>query len=376
MNLLMLSGDSSAAQGRDNAFYQMLRRFSAYWTRIDILCPRAPGTSSRTLHGNVYIHPSPYGKALHPYFIRRKGRELMAERDYALVTSHDFGFFYNGLGARWLARGTDIPVVSEIHHVEGYPRALTHREQVYHFVAEHYIRWMKNWVAAVRVVNAVEVPQVLRRLGVPDEKILVLPSLYIDFEVFHPLPDEPRCYDLLFVGRLVPNKGVLSILEALALVRQTHPQAILCIVGQGQQRETVERRIGELGLREAVTLIPHLESPAEVARLYNQARMLVCASSVEGGPRVTVEAMACGTPVISTPVGVMSELLHDGENGLLWRWDIHELAAKIRSLLDDDALRKKLGEAGRQSVQRFQVDAVIEAYARGYHQLIERVSKN
>jgi len=124
-----------------------------------------------------------------------------------------------------------------------------------------------------------------------------------------------------------------------------------------------------------VTLIPRLESQADVARLYNQAGMLICASTVEGGPRVTVEAMACGTPVISTPVGIMPELLQDGENGLLWHWDVNELAAKIRIFLDDDSFRQRLGEAGRQCVQRFQADAVIEAYARSYHDLIERLKK-
>jgi glycosyltransferase involved in cell wall biosynthesis len=101
--------------------------------------------------------------------------------------------------------------------------------------------------------------------------------------------------------------------------------------------------------------------------------MLICASTAEGGPRVTVEAMACGVPVISTPVGVMRELITDGENGLLFRWQADELAAHMRRLLDDDALRLRLAENGRASVQGFQADAVIERYARGYQDLITRL---
>src|SRR5207248_3183150 len=98
----------------------------------------------------------------------------------------------------------------------------------------------------------------------------------------------------------------------------------------------VKQRILHLGLKN-VTIIPRLDSAEAVARIYRQARMLVCASTSEGGPRVTVEAMACGTPVISTPVGVMSELIEDGVNGLVFDWDAGELSDKIRLVLKDDA---------------------------------------
>ena len=373
MNLMMLSGDSSVAQGRDGAFYQMLRRFSAYWDRIDILCPRAPGAAERTVHGNVHVHPSPWHRAAQPLFIHQKGRALMKEREYALITSHDFGFFYNGVGAAWLSRASGVPYVSEIHHVEGYPRAVTRRERVYRALAIPYIRWAKRRAAAFRAVNTVEVPELLRRLGVPEEKILVLPSLYIDFDLFRRMPDVAKEYDGVFVGRLAPNKGVFTILNALALVRQTHPSIRFALRGRGALEPAVRARIATLGLQNNVTLLTEPVPPDEIARFYNSARMLVCASTAEGGPRVTVEAMACGIPVISTPVGMMRELITDGATGLLFRWGEAELAAKMRLLLDDAALRARLGEAGRQSVQEFEADRVIERYARGYHDLIARL---
>lgn len=373
MNLLMLSGDASVAQGRDGAFFQMLRRFSAYWDRIDILCPRAPGASERTVHGNVYVHPSPSHRATQPMYIRRKGVELLRERPYALMTSHDFGFFYNGIGAAWLHRNTSIPYVSEIHHVEGYPRAATRREQAYRAIAIPYIRWASKRVAAFRVVNSVEVPELLRRLGVPESKILVLPSLYLDFDLFRPIPDVARQYDAVFVGRLVPNKGLFTILDAVAQVKSTHPHVRVGIFGRGRLQSALERGIRERGLQGNVTLLTQPVPPEQIARFYNSAGMLICASTAEGGPRVTVEAMACGVPVISTPVGMMRELLTDGENGLVFHWKADELAAKMRLLLDDEALRARLAERGREAVQGFQADKVIERYARGYHDLIARL---
>jgi glycosyltransferase involved in cell wall biosynthesis len=365
MNLLMLSGDTSVARGREGAFDAMLRRFSRYWDRIDILTPRAAGATERTLHDNVFVHPSTRSRLMQPFFIRDRGAALLAERPYALITSHDFGFFYNGIGAALLSRQTGVPYVSEIHHVEGYPRALTARERIYRALAGPYIRFAKTRAAAFRTVNAVEVPTLLRSLGVPESKILVLPSLYIDFEVFRPLPDEVRYYDVAFVGRLVANKGLFTILDAIAQVKATRPNVRLGILGRGPLEKPLRQRIAALGLDANVDVHTDTLLQEDVVRFYNSARMLVCASTAEGGPRVTVEAMACGVPVISTPVGVMPELIKGGRSGLLFEWDAAELAGHILHLLDDDALRERIGEAGRAAVQPFEADAVIEKYARG-----------
>ena len=191
VNLLMISGDTSLARGQHGAFEAMLRHFSTYWDRIDVLSPGAPDATPRTVHGNVHAHPSPYPKALQPYFLLRRGGALLAERPYALITSHDYGFFYNGPAAWQLSRRSGVPYVSELHHVEGYPLAVTRRERVYRWLAHRYIPWAATRAAAFRVVNHAEMPELLRTLGVPEDKILVLPSLYLDYEVFHPQPELP-----------------------------------------------------------------------------------------------------------------------------------------------------------------------------------------
>lgn len=376
MNLLMLSGDTSVARGREGAFDAMLRRFSRYWERIDILTPHAPGGKERGLYGNIFVHPSPYKRFRQPWYIRDRGAALMAERPYALITSHDFGFFYNGIGAAWLSRKTGVPYVSEIHHVEGYPRAITSRERIYRALAGPYIRFARSRAAAFRTVNAVEVPTLLRSLGVPDEKILVLPSLYIDFEVFRPLRDEQHYYDVVAVGRLVANKGLPTLIDAIARVKNNLPKVRLGILGRGPLERDLREQIAALGLADNVDLHTDTLLQEDVVRFYNSGKMLVCASTAEGGPRVTVEAMACAVPVISTPVGVMPELIDDGQNGLLFNWDADALAGNILLLLSDEDLRQRIGNAGREAVQPFQADAVIERYARGYQALVARAKGN
>ena len=370
VNLLMISGDTSLARGQHGAFEAMLRHFSAYWDRIDVLTPGAPDAHPRTVHGNVHAHPSPYPKALQPYFLLRQGGALLAERPYALITSHDYGFFYNGPAAWRLSRRSGVPYVSELHHVEGYPLAVTRRERLYRWLAHRYIPWAATRAAAFRVVNHAEMPELLRTLGVPEDKILVLPALYLDYEVFHPRRELPQRYDLLFVGRLAPNKGLFTLLEALAQVRQIQPKVTLGLRGEGPLRPALEARIRALGLGGNVTWIPRAAGLEDLARIYASARVLVCASTAEGGPRVTVEALACGIPVISTPVGVMRELLRDGENGLRVGFNAASLAAAITRLLADPDLRARLGAAGRDSVQGFDAATTIRAYAEGYHALI------
>jgi glycosyltransferase involved in cell wall biosynthesis len=374
MHLLMVSGDASVATGRDSAFARMLARFRQHWSRIDILTPHAAGARGPVwLADNVCIHPSPWPRWRQPQFIRQRGRELLTERPCDLITSHDFGFHYNAMGSHQLARRFHVPIVSEILHVEGYPIATSARDHAYRLVADRYVRWAKDHVAAFRVMNRIEVPEYLRQRGVRDEQILYLPALYLDHAVFQPAPAIEKRHDIVFVGRLAPNKGLFQILDAVALVRERHPSVSLAILGEGPLRARLKAHVARLGLAHNVTWIGHLPRQTDVAALYHHSRMLVCASTAEGGPRVTVEAMACGVPVISTPVGVMAELLTDGQNGLVYRWQTDALAAHILRLLEDEDLRQRLGAAGRESVQGMQAEAVIDGYARGYHDLIRRL---
>src|SRR5260221_4186945 len=129
MNLMMLSGDSSLAQGQDSTFAQMMQRFCRYWDRVDILCPRVEGVQQTRFGNNVYIPASTGNKLLQPWFIRRKGRALFAERDYILVVSHDYELFLNGIGAWLLTRCPLVPTWTYILAVYESATATTHSER-------------------------------------------------------------------------------------------------------------------------------------------------------------------------------------------------------------------------------------------------------
>ena len=371
MRLLMVSGDRQVAIGRRGPFHAMQAEFSRYFERVDVLCPRPDGeVVVRTIHDNVHFHTAPCGRPGMARWIGRRGAELVREQGSALVVSHDYGWFYNGLGSARIHASTGVPYLSELHHVPGHPVPADLRERFDKRVARTYVRWAMERACAFRVVNRVEMPELLRSWGVPAEMVRVLPSLYMDLSVFHPPEDllEPE-RDVIFVGRMVNNKGLGRLVEALArLARGGRPTTAL-LLGQGPLRAATERRVAAAGLADAVEFRDWVDRPADLAQLYRTSRVAVCASTCEGGPRVTVEAMACGTPAVSTRVGVMGELLADGAGGRLVDFTADGLAAGLAEVLGDEERRRAMGRAARATAARFEYAAVLRGYAEGLHAL-------
>ena len=240
-------------------------------------------------------------------------------------------------------------------------------------MARTYVGWAKRKVAAFRVVNESEMPALLRRWGVPNEKICVLPSQYIDFDIFHPPRQETAIErDLVFVGRLVPNKCVGRILESMAVLAGRGRPLKALFVGKGPEKAKLEALADQLGLTAQVDWIDWIAEPAELAEIYRTSRACVCASTCEGGPRFTVEAMACGTPVVSTPVGVMTDLLADGGAGKLAGFDIPSLSAALEDVLTHEGRRRERGTEAIRRVQVFEYHGALERYAKGLIDIAEK----
>jgi glycosyltransferase involved in cell wall biosynthesis len=382
MKLLMVSGDRQSTVGEQGPLYQMQREFSRWFERIDVLCPRPDRpVTTRLIHGHVHLHPAECGRGGMVGYVARRGAELVAEHGHHLVVSHDYGWFYNGLGAARLRARSGVPYLSEIHHVPGIPVAADRREVFDRAVARAYVRWARRRALAFRVVNGGEMPAVLRGWGVPEEQILVLPSLYIDLELFAPPAGgaalaPPVEQDVLFVGRMVNNKGLDRIVDALALLHREGRPRTAAFVGRGPLRAATEARVARAGLRDAVRFVDWVATATDLAETYRRSRVVVCASTCEGGPRVTVEAMACGTPAVSTAVGVMGELLAEGRPegaaGPPGGGDTPRRAAARGAGLSDEPRRREMGRVARRLAEGFEYHRVLEGYARGLHRLVGR----
>lgn len=354
MKLLMISGDRSLAQGKQGAFWQTLEGLSKHFDRIDVLCPR--GGEERALFRNVFVHPSPWPLPLQPLFIAREGSRLLREHGHQVMTVHEFPPFYNGLGARRLKRLTGIAACEEIHHLVGEPIAADWKESLLRPLNGLLPR-VTSYADGVRVVNGA-VRDRLISLGVPAEKTAVVSSLYLRLDALAPATTAAK-YDLVFCGRLVPNKGLITVITALAKL----PGATLLVVGDGPERAGAEMHAKTLGIADRVMFAGWLPGPIDIADALRSAKVFVLNSLSEGGPRVLLEAMACGLPVATTRVGIAPETVTESINGTFHDGTAAGLAAALKPLLADDALRATMGTAGRAVAERYEYEKNIAAYA-------------
>jgi glycosyltransferase involved in cell wall biosynthesis len=225
------------------------------------------------------------------------------------------------------------------------------------------LRRTRNW--AVRRARHVFTPSAyLRELvvgwGIPAGRVSVSPNPAPDLP---PMPsrEELRAEfglegpTLAFAGRLMAAKALDVALAAVALV----PEVALVIVGDGPDRAALEQQRDALGLGERVRFVGGLGREG-VLRMFRSADAVVLSSRWENFPHVIVEALAVGTPVISSAVGGVPEVVRDGENGLLVpAGDVDALAAAIRRLLGDDELRARLAAAAAPSVESYSAERLL-----------------
>jgi glycosyltransferase involved in cell wall biosynthesis len=178
----------------------------------------------------------------------------------------------------------------------------------------------------------------------------------VDLDRFEPTPPPSgEVLRVLAVGRLVEKKGFPVLLDAAA---RMHAPFHVRIVGAGPQRDALERQIEELGLGDRVELAgprTHDELPAE----YADADVVVVPSVADatgdrdGLPNVVLEAMSCGRPVVGSDIGAVSSAVVDGRTGVLVApGDAAALAGALEFLVDQPALRIRLGHGARARVER------------------------
>ena len=195
----------------------------------------------------------------------------------------------------------------------------------------------------------------------------VIPQFGVDPDLFRPQthpaqrPRDPAPFTIGFAGRLVEEKGLLVLAEALALLDGPWR---LALYGDGPLRETLAARLADGGLSERVTFHPRVASAAmpEVLAGLNAVVLpsLTRPHWKEQFGRVLIEAMACGTPVVGSDSGEIPHVI--GEGGLVVpEGDAATLAAALARLRDEPGLAEALGRAGRARVLAHYTQAQIAA---------------
>ena len=354
MNLLMISSDRTLAAGRKGAFYYTLQELRKHFDRIDVICPRAKrGGYEMSIFGNVFVHPSPWPRVLQWLWIWKTARPIIRKQHPALMTVQEYAPVFYGLTAYFIHRATGVPYMLEIMHIPGVPRAAGFREHLYRMLMRMFVAFDARAAKAVRIINRHETPDFLIRAGVPREKLLYIPAFYIDFQTFHPQPELPKQYDLIFVGRLARNKGIDLFLDVVA-----HTGLTAIVVGDGPFLKRAKAKVSREKLK--VNFHGFAKDADEIAGLINRSRLLLMTSLNEGGPRVVLETLACGVPVVATPVGIVPDVLPPE---CIEEWNVQDMSAKVMNILNDRELYTRLCEAGLFTVRQFERTAAIQNYA-------------
>lgn len=178
--------------------------------------------------------------------------------------------------------------------------------------------------------------------------------------------------NILCIGRLVALKGFDIAIETLAQVRRTLPTATLTIVGDGEERSSLEQKAESCGLKESVNFTGWLPPEDVYKKIGESAVVLIPSQCRETFSLVAVEAALMGRPVVATRAGGLEEVVIDQETGFLVDMDdTNGFAERLENILGDAALRQRLGASALHSARnRFSIGTNAASYDELYRNVI------
>jgi glycosyltransferase involved in cell wall biosynthesis len=209
----------------------------------------------------------------------------------------------------------------------------------------------------------------LESIGVGSEQIHIIPN-GIDIERIERITPSSDGCDILFAGRLIKEKNVDILLEAVNHLRKTVPDIKCHIIGDGPEKERLIGLAGEHGLLDNVKFFGFMEYD-EIIACMKSSKLLVLPSSREGFGMVVIEAFACGVPVITVKNqrNAASMLVSEG-TGFVVDPDIRELSGAIHKIITDGVLRKKMSVSAVEAAREYEWDKMARELIGFYEWLI------
>lgn len=166
---------------------------------------------------------------------------------------------------------------------------------------------------------------------------------YVETDRFKPMPQTKPKGSICFVGRLTEQKNLFALLEALSGLPYN-----LSLIGSGEQEEELKRFAAQSKVRVSfLGNVPNQKLP----EILNEHELFVLPSRWEGMPKTLLEVMACGLPVVGTNIDGTRDVIKHGENGILCETDATSIREAITLVMEDGALRQKLGRGARQTIE-------------------------
>jgi glycosyltransferase involved in cell wall biosynthesis len=244
----------------------------------------------------------------------------------------------------------------------------------YNFLKRHHLsRFLLKHLAQIYISISKQMMNELVDLGVPKSKIAYLPnSIDTSFFKSGKLKEENM---LLFVGRISQTKGLHILLNSLRYLKERIRLVIIgpadWDVGYFQSILKMIENENQKGKHE-IKYLGTMEQ-TELVEWYQKASLFILPSFSEGFPVTILEALACETPVIATPVGGVPEIIKDHKTGILVPVGNHlQLANAIQHLLENENIRLKMGREGRKLViEQYSIEKACQKLCSIYKQLSE-----
>jgi len=208
--------------------------------------------------------------------------------------------------------------------------------------------------------------------------IMVLPQLGVNQDIFRPaLAGSARIIG--YVGRFTPEKGIFLLLEAFAQLAPEHPEYSLHYIGKGPSEDLLHKRITDLGLSARVHISPAMPHHEVATQLQHMTFLVLPSYDTptwrEQFGHILIEAMACRVPVIGSNAGEIPHVVHD--TGLIFsQQNLQALLAQMQTLMQDEDLRKTLGERGFGRVQKLYTHQAIAKTTHDFWQQLFTHTKN
>ncbi len=261
--------------------------------------------------------------------------------DFDVIHAHDWIVAY---AARALKGSWGVPVVATIHATEHGRQNGLHDPVQRHISETEW--WLCYHACRVIVCSAYMKDEVCGIFGVPADKVRVIPNGISEtwFDVGREEAEKPL---VIYVGRLVPEKGAHLLVEAMPSVLAEFPSAELILAGDGPMEGDIRRRIYQTGLGKVVTMAGR-QDDFGLRRLYGSAWVAAFPSSYEPFGIVALEAMATGVPCVVGGAGGLREIVIDGKTGLtIPPGDVGALAEALKAIIRDREWATQLAENAR-----------------------------
>ena len=306
---------------------------------------------------NYMIHPNNFIDWIMQlnFNMLSKATEIInKEGGFDVIHAHDWLVTY---AAKSLKNAYDIPIVATIHATEAGRNSGIHDE------TQRYINdteWLLTYEATEVIVNSNYMKNEIQRLfGLPFDKINVIPNGInlsnftgierdYDFRRQYAMDNEKI---ILYVGRLVYEKGVQHLIAAMPKILSNYNDAKLIIAGRGGMMDELRAEASNLGLNDKIYFTGYLNSK-QVQKMYKCADVAVLPSTYEPFGIVALEAMLAGVPTVVSDVGGLDEIVTHGVDGMKsYAGNANSIADSVTALLYDHQLATNVSKKAKQKVK-------------------------